>query len=270
MAITHPFLEASRPLVFAHRGGSLLAPENTLAAFDRGLSLGADGLEFDVHLARDGRVVVCHDATVDRTTDGTGAVVDYSVADLARLDAGYRFCRDGGFPFRNRGFGVPALQDVLARYRDARLIIELKGGTPALAVAALTEVRQADALGRVCFGSVWPSGLRTIRALEPRAATSAARPDVGGALVRSWVGWPMPRGRYLAFQVPERSGVLRVVSPRFVRAAHRAGLPVHVWTVDRAEQMRRLLSWGVDAIITDRPDVAVAVVREVTREEERR
>jgi glycerophosphoryl diester phosphodiesterase len=269
MAGVHPFFAAARPLVFAHRGGSLLAPENTLAAFDHGLSLGADGLELDVHLSRDGRVMVCHDADVDRTTDGTGPVAGHSLEELARLDAGHRFCREGGFPFRGRGLVVPALRDVLDRHRDVRIIIELKDGTAALAAAALDEATQANALDRVCFGSAHAGGLRTIRAVEPGVATGAAREEVRGALLRSWIGWPMPRDRFDAFQVPEAVGALRVVSPRFVRAAHRAGLPVQVWTVDRADDMRRLLAWGVDAIITDRPDVAVAIVRGMTRSEGR-
>jgi len=267
MASVHPFLDVPRPQVFAHRGGSLLAPENTLAAFDSGLSLGASGLELDVRLSREGRVVVCHDASVDRTTDGTGPVAGHRLEDLARLDAGHRFCRDGEFPFRGRGLGIPALREVLERYRDARLIIELKDASVALAEATLAEVQRADALDRVCFGSACVEGLRRIRTLEPGAATSAAREDVRGALARSWIGWPLPRGRYRVFQVPETAGPVRVVSPRFVRAAHRAGLPVQVWTVDRAEDMRRLLAWGADAIITDRPDVAVAVVGEITRSE---
>ena len=262
MASRHPFVDASRPLVFAHRGGSALAPENTLAAFDRGLSLGADGLELDVHLSRDGRVVVHHDASLERTTDGAGPVAARSAEELARLDAGYRFCLDGDFRFRSRGFSVPTLATVLARYPDARVIIELKNGTEALARATLADVRQARALDRVCFASEYPGGLRVIRAMEPAAATSAARPEVRGALVRTWIGWPLGRPAFQAFQVPEVAGPHRVGSSRMLRAAHRAGLGVQVWTVDCAQDVRRLLEWGVDAVISDRPDVAVAVVRE--------
>jgi glycerophosphoryl diester phosphodiesterase len=267
MASLHRFVDASRPLVFAHRGGSGLAPENTVAAFDRGLSLGADGLELDVHLSRDGQVVVHHDAHLERTTNGSGPIAARSMEELARVDAGYTFCRDGDFPFRGRGLCVPTLGDVLRRYPDARLIIELKNGSDALARAALEAVRHASALDRVCFAGEHASGLRVIRALEARAATSAAREEIRGALVRSWCGLPAGGGRIVAYQVPETRGPIRVVSPRFVRAVHRAGRVVQVWTVDRADQMRRLLEWGVDGIITDRPDVAVEVVREWVRRE---
>jgi len=261
-ASLHRFVDASRPLVFAHRGGSGLAPENTLAAFDHGLSLGADGLELDVHLSRDGHVVVHHDERLERTTNGAGPIAARSVEELARLDAGYRFCRDGDFPFRGRGFSVPALGQVLDRYAQARIVIELKNGTEALARATLQDVRKADALDRVCFASEHVSGLRVIRALEPRAATSAAREEIRRALYRAWLGWPIGRRPFVAFQVPEVVGAIRIVSPRFVRAAHRAGLVVQVWTVDSADDMRRLLQWGVDGIISDRPDVAVTVLQE--------
>src|SRR4030095_2633215 len=120
----HPFFTSSGPDVFAHRGGAALAPENTLAAFERGLTLGADGIELDVHLSRDGAVVVHHDATVDRTTDGRGAVSGLTADELARLDAGYHFRGDSGdgHPFRGRGIGVPRLAEVLSRFRDARVI----------------------------------------------------------------------------------------------------------------------------------------------------
>jgi glycerophosphoryl diester phosphodiesterase len=251
---------AGHPLVYAHRGGSALAPENTIAAFDSGIALGADGLELDVHLSRDGVAVVHHDATLDRTTDAAGPVGARTAAELERVDAGYRFSRDGTFPFRGQGWGVPRLRDVLDRYRDRRLIIELKQGTSALARAVVDEVRRASALERVCLGSFSLRALRAARSYEPAIVTSAAREEVRWALYGSRVGLWRWRPRYTAFQVPERAGRTTVVSPRFVRASHHHGIVVQVWTVDDASDMRRLLSWGVDAIITDRPDVAVRVV----------
>src|SRR5689334_9422050 len=120
----HPFFAASRPLVFAHRGGSALAPENTIAAFDNGLALGADGLELDVHLSRDAAAVVHHDPTLDRTTTLRGPIAERTVDELGRA-------------------GVPRLADVLARYRDTRLILELKLNRPELAHAVVDLVRRA-------------------------------------------------------------------------------------------------------------------------------
>jgi glycerophosphoryl diester phosphodiesterase len=260
----HPFFTSSRPGVFAHRGGAALAPENTLAAFERGLTLGADGIELDVHLSREGAVVVHHDATVDRTTSGRGAVSSLTADELARLDAGYHFQAGGeGYPFRGCGIGVPRLADVLSRFRDARVIIEMKQSTGALAEATLAVVRRADAVERVCIGSKWRRGLSALRASEPSIATSAAYEEVRWALYRSWIGWPPSRrAPYAGFQVPESAEGFRVVSPRFIRAVHRSGRAVQVWTVNREDDARRLLGWGVDALITDRPDVIVPLARE--------
>ena len=262
--MSHPVFSSTRPLVFAHRGGSALAPENTVAAFDQGLALGADGLELDVHLSRDGVVVVHHDATLDRTTNARGPVASVDAADLARVDAGHHFASSGrGYPFRGQGLGVPTLREVLRRYRDTRFIIEMKSNALDLARATVEVVRGAGAVDRVCLGSFGTRVLRAARALAPEVATSAAREEVRWALYRSWVRWPMSRAAYGSYQVPERAGATRVVSPRFVDAAHRAGLVVQVWTVDDPDDVRRLLGWGVDAIISDRPDVVVPTVREV-------
>jgi glycerophosphoryl diester phosphodiesterase len=237
----HPFFAASRPLVFAHRGGSALKPENTIEAFDHGMALGADGLELDVRLARDGVVMVHHDRALDRTTTLRGPIAGRHADELRRA-------------------GVPALAEVLARYRDARIIIEMKVNDAALAEAVIDAIRRAGAVERVCLGAFGHRVLRAARSLEPRVATSASRQEVRWALYRSWCGWPVSRVAYAGYQVPELAGRTRVVSPRFVDGAHRAGLGVQVWTVDTEEDARRLLGWGVDALITDRPDRLVPIV----------
>jgi glycerophosphoryl diester phosphodiesterase len=259
----HPWSRNGRPLVFGHRGGSRLAPENTLAAFDRGVAEGVDGLELDVRLSRDGEVMVCHDPTVDRTTDGRGAVAGLTASELAGLDAGYRFSPgDGEYPFRGRGLKVPTLRDVLARHPGHRFIVELKDNRAALALAAADIVREAGAIDRVCFGSFHREVIRAVRRALPSVATSGSRDEVLTAVICSRVGFLPPFRGYQAFQVPERRENVRVVTPGFVRAAHRAGIPVQVWIVDGADDIRRLLAWGVDGIITDRPDVAVRTVGE--------
>ncbi len=251
-----------RPLVYAHRGGSALRPENTHAAFEHGLSLGADGLELDVHLSRDGGVIVHHDVTLDRTTNGRGAIASLTAAELAGVDAGFRFTApDGGFPFRGRQIGVPLLRDVLARYPGVPLIIELKQPGEDLARRTIEEVRLANAVDRVVLGSFYYSALRAARRCEPRIPTGAAREETRWALYRSWVRWPLGRPAYREFQVPERSGRTVIVTPQFINHAHGAGLPVKVWTVNDRADVDRLLAWGADAIISDRPDVAAAAVR---------
>jgi glycerophosphoryl diester phosphodiesterase len=171
----------------------------------------------------------------------------------------------GPFPYRGQGHGVPRLRQVLSRYPGVPLIVELKQNDPELARLAIEDVRAAKAIDRVAFGSFGWRVLRATRQLEPRIPTGASREEVRLALYRSWFRWPLGKESYREFQVPERSGPTRIVSRRFVAHAHRAGLQVKVWTVNDPTDMRRLLEWGVDALISDRPDLAVAAVAAVGR-----
>lgn len=246
-----------RPIVYAHRGGGGLAPENTLAAFDNGLSLGADGIELDVHLTRDGVAVVIHDPTLDRTTDGTGAVAAFDAAGLEVFDAGYRFTANGGHPWRGRGCRVPRLRDVLARVA-CPVLIELKTPEPALAAVVADDVRATGADSRVLIGSFHAAALDAIRTRAPHLRRGADREAIL-ANGRPPHG-PLPAADFHSFQVPEVFSDERIVTPEFVRRAHARGADVIVWTVDREEDIRRLLDWGVDGLITDRPDVAVPAV----------
>jgi len=257
-----PFFGASRPRVFAHRGGCALGPENTITAFDLGLATGADGLELDVHFSADGVVVVCHDATLDRTTNATGPVGARTAAELATVDAGFRFVdSSGNYPFRGQGIGIPTLADVLRRYVDVPIIIEMKVNHPDMGREVAADVRRASAVDRVCAAGDGARAVHAARTALPAMASSACRWDVRVALYRSWVGLTPGRVDYGGYQVPEIAGSVRVVSPTFIDLAHRAGLEVQVWTVDDEADMRRLLMWGVDALITNRPDLAVAVSR---------
>jgi glycerophosphoryl diester phosphodiesterase len=271
------FFSSPYPLVFAHRGGCALGPENTLAAFDRGLAAGADGLELDVHLSSDGIVVVHHDETLDRTTNATGPLVARTAAELGALDAECRFSQafasgtgprtsgpaeagphDAG-PHDARGTGIPTLRDVLRRYPRIPLIVEMKVDSEAMGLAVAAEVSAQGAEDRVCAAGYGLQSLRAARAVLPAMATSASHAEVRLALYRSWAGWPPRHPEYRGYQVPEHAGRIRVVSRRFLRHAHNAGLKVQVWTVDDAADMERLLSWGVDALISNRPDLAVRV-----------
>jgi glycerophosphoryl diester phosphodiesterase len=245
--------------VFAHRGGCALGPENTIAAFDLGVAAGADGLELDVHLSADGVVVVHHDDTLDRTTSGSGRLARLSAAELAAVDAGCRFTREGRWPFRGQGIGVPTLREVLRRYPDIPVIIEMKVNSAQMGEAVAAEVRRAAAVERVCAAGFGPLAVRAARHALPEMASSACAPEVRLALYRSWCRWPVRGVAYGGYQVPEVSGGHRIVSPRFVRHAHDAGLHVQVWTVDEESDMVRLLQWRVDALISNRPDLAVRV-----------
>ena len=245
-----------RPKVFAHRGGAALAPENTLVAFETGLAAGADGIEVDVRLSLDGVAVLLHDPTVDRTTDAVGPADRRTAAELAALDAGCRFERGGTFPFKGRGIGVPSLRDFLDRYRDTSLLVELKSADPRLARTVVEAIHAAGAVGSVTVGSFQKGALDEVRALDPAIRTGADTDEV-----RAGLDGVRGRPRFDVFQVPEAFGNRRVVTPEFIVRAHDAGVTVMVWTVNLEDDMRRLLDWGVDGIITDRPDVAVAAVR---------
>ncbi len=253
------FFSHSHPVVFAHRGGRGLAPENTLLAFETGLLAGADALELDVRLSRDGVPVVIHDPTLDRTTDARGPVRDRTADELAQLDAAHAFERDGAHPWRGQGIGVPRLAEVLRRYPDRRLIIELKDDDARLGEAAAALLRRDGGLERICVAGFGARAVAAVRRDLPEVATSAHMAEVRRALYAAWVGWSV-RGAYGGYQVPEVRGRLRVVSRRFVAAAHRAGHRVQVWTIDTEADVHRLLDWGVDAIITDRPDVTSRAV----------
>ncbi len=222
------------------------------------MQAGADGLELDVHLSADGVVVVHHDETLDRTTSASGPVRLRTAAELARVDAGAHFVtRSGAAPFRAKGIGIPTLAEVLERHPTMPIIVEMKVDSEALADAVVRDVRRAGAEERVCAAGYGARSLRAVRRAAPGIATSACGAEVRLALYRSWLRLPVRHAGYGGYQVPEEVGTTRVVSPRFIRDAHRAGLQVQVWTVDSRFDMDRLLGWGVDALISNRPDVAV-------------
>lgn len=228
-------LDPGASLVIGHRGASGEYPENTLLAFERALEQGADALELDVRLARDGAVVVIHDAMLDRTTSGAGPVRDRTLPELRALDAG-------------AGQTVPTLDEVLDRFPDTPLILELKES--AVADAALRCLVRHGASARVLVGSFEPGALRPFG--QPTSHRAASRRETALAWALSRVGLPLP-GAFEAFTVPEHHGRLRVVDRRFVAAARRAGRPVHAWTVNDVEQARRLRAVGVSGIITNYP-----------------
>ena len=145
------FFASTLPLVFAHRGGCDLGPENTIAAFDLGLAAGADGLECDVHLSSDGVPVVCHDDLLDRTTDATGPLSALTAAELAGVDAGCRFRNLAGeTPFARQGVGIPTLREVIQRYGGTRIIVEMKEDSRRMGQAVADVVRAAGAADSVC------------------------------------------------------------------------------------------------------------------------
>ena len=239
-----------RPTIFAHRGASAHAPENTLAAFELALAQGADGIELDAKLSADGHVVIIHDATVDRTTDRQGRVKDMSLAELRSLDAG------GFFAEQYHGEKVPTLEEVFETLGKRIFVnVELTNyNTPGdyLVESVCTLVKKCGLQKQVLFSSFFASNLSKARGLLPEVPRGLlAFNGLLGAWARSF-GFAF--GRYQALH-PN----LKDVTPQQVQRVHRLKRRVHVWTVNTAEDMRRLFNWDVDAIFTDDPQLAVQV-----------
>lgn len=253
------------PVNLAHRGASSLAPENTIEAFRLAVEAGAGGLELDVHLTRDGHVVVLHDATVDRTTDGAGPVSEMTVDELRGFDAGHNFSPDGGpsRPYRGRGVRVPMLEEVLREFPGVAVNIDIKAGRPGIEAAVFRVLREADALGRVLVVSTAHATVKRFRKISGgHVSTGASKWEIGVFYLLSWLPLErLVRQAYDALQVPLRHRGIPLVTPRFVRAAHDRGLRVDVWTINQADEMRRLLGLGADVIMTDRPRMLAEVLR---------
>lgn len=229
-----------------------------MLAFGSSLEAGAHHLETDLRLTSDGHVVCFHDEFVDRTTDGTGPLVSFTLSELRRLDAGHKHRIDGGYPFRGRGLRVPTLGEVLATFRDIGVVVDLKQDGIEEAVARVLE--RVDAWERVIVGSFSDLRLELMRRVSRGRALVSSGPGVS----RKWwwssrIGRFGPKG-FAALQLPPSRNGVPVVDRRLVNVAHEAGMAVHVWTVNQPGEMRRLWDVGVDALITDRVDHAVAMM----------
>ncbi len=256
----HPFLEGLRPtLHIAHRGGALLAPENTLAAFRAAVDRWrTDMLELDVHATRDGELVVSHDPTLQRCTDGHGRIADHTLAELQRLDAGFHFSPDGGrtHPFRDQGVRVPTFVEVLRSFPGLRLNVEVKAEAPGVEPAIATLLRAEGAVGRVCLGSeLDPLAERLVEA-APEVCAFYPRDALTQLVLAIKSGAEAPDDpRFQVLDMPLDYGEVRLVDGPFLEATHRLGRWVNVWTVDDVETMRALVGIGVGGIMTDRPDL---------------
>ena len=255
------FLDWSGPIAFAHRGGAGDHPENTMPAFGAAVEMGYRHLETDVHLTRDGAVIAFHDEVLERVTDRRGRIGEVTAADVAQADAGYWFSRDGGatFPHRGRGVRIPLLSEIIEEWPEARLNIDTKSDAVVEPLAAL--LRRMNVLDRVCVGSFSDRRLRRFRALAgdwvctsmgPRAITRARLTSLAGRI---------PRQGAACLQLPVRQRGVPMVEPLMIRAAHRSGLAVHVWTIDDRAEMERLLDLGADGIMTDTLETLRDVLR---------
>jgi glycerophosphoryl diester phosphodiesterase len=244
VATNWAYLDHPGPIPFAHRGGASELPENTLAAFQAAVDLGYQYLETDVHVTADGVLLAFHDDTLDRVTDRQGRIRDlpWSVVRQARVD--------GKEP-------IPLLEEILGEWPDARVNIDVKHET---SVEPLVEtLRRTNSFERVCVAAFSDGRLSRVRRLTGLRVCTALGPREISQLRIASFGWPAGTIGGACVQVPPRVAGRNLVDRRFVDAAHRRGLAVHVWTIDHATEMERLLDLGVDGIMTDRP----AILKEV-------
>ena len=258
------FFAGKKPRLFAHRGASGETPENTLVAFQRAVELGMIYAELDVHASHDGHVVVIHDATLERTTNGHGRVQDLPLGDLRKVDAGYYFSPDGGqtFPFRAAGVQIPTLVEVLRRFPTLHCTIEIKQTDPPIEDLVIAAVRSCGREEQVILASEHDAVLARVRTLAPEIATNFGYLEVLDFIQRvatNQLRDYQPLGQ--AFQIPPEFQGIPLVTAQTVAAAHALNCEMHVWTIDDPLEMGRLLDLGVDGIMSNFPARLLEVVR---------
>ncbi len=265
-------------LNYAHQGGAREGPSSTLFAMRQALEAGAAALELDLHATADGQIVVCHDPTVDRTTDGTGQIAHLTLDAVQALDNAYWWVPGSGVdhaagpgdcPLRGRApvdpeLRIPTLVQVLEAFPDAYLNLDIKRTAPEvepyerLVADVLSQYGRSD---DVIVASFYDAATDAFSALAPDVTTAAGLDAIAAFYFAVEDGTEPPPMRHHALQVPPTFQGNTVVTEAFVEAAHQAGVAVHVWTVDEAEEMERLVDVGVDGIMTDRPSVLAEVLR---------
>lgn len=261
----HPYYsdDLNYPLVIAHQGGDGVWPGESMLAFQNSVDLGVDVLEMDIHITKDGELILMHDETVDRTTDGTGEIESMTLDELKKLDAAYDWSPDEGqtFPYREQGIQVATLEEIFQAFPDMRMTIEIKKTNVSMAKPFCDLIREYNMQDKVLVASFHDDRLKEFRAECPDVATSSAKNEttVFVLLTKAYLGG-FYSPTFYSLQVPEESGGITVMTPAFVRAAHARNLAVEPWTINDAETMRKLIEWGVDGIITDRPDIMMEVL----------
>ena len=256
------FFQPPRPRVFGHRGSAGTHPENTLESFAAAVAAGADYLEFDLHMTRDGEVVVSHDDQLDRNCGRAGVIREMTYAEVATADAGRMFTLDGAtFPFRGRGIRIPRLADVLAAFPQLRMIVEFKQIAPSVVAPMLALLDRAGMRRRVLAASEHQEPLDEIRKLAPEIPTNFSYLESGLFIQAMGTRDSRYRPPADAVQIPRSYESWQLVTPESVDFAHRLGLEVHVWTVNDETEMHELLDMGVDGLISDYPARALDLVR---------
>ena len=250
--------------IIAHRGGGLEAPENTVIAFDHAIEVSSDFiLEMDVHFSKDMHLVVIHDGTVDRTTEGTGPVSGMTLKELKQLDAGWHYQdKNGKYIYRQQGVQIPSLREVLLRYPHQRMTIELKHFSKKAAQALIDLIEEFGAFERIAIASYSHQMIEYIRSQRSHWIFVGTPTQMYQSLILlNMFLEPIDPIKADAYYIPEVSMGIPVLSQRLLREMHRRGKPVFVWTVNKEDDMKRLVDFGVDGIITDRPSVLFRLVK---------
>ena len=262
---------AKRPLVIAHQGGDGIRPGDTMVTFEHAVQIGADVLEMDAHITKDGQIVLMHDEKVDRTTEGTGLIEDMTLEDLRQLDAAYKWSNDDGktFPYRGQGIQVPTLEELFQKFPDMRYVIEIKLTQNPIDKPLCDLIRKYNMQDKVVIASFHDEAMRRFRETCPEVATSASRGEVTKFVLLGKIllsGLIMPQ--YESIQPPydpQESMNIPIMTKLFIREAHAKNIAVEPWTVDDPELMKQYIEWGVDGIMTDRPDLMIDVVKELNQ-----
>jgi glycerophosphoryl diester phosphodiesterase len=252
------FPDLPRPLLFAHRGASRHAPENTLDAFELGAKLGAHVLELDVHMTRDGELVVFHDPTLERTTNGRGRLCDKTFAELAELDAGYNFTLGSGlYPFRGQACEIPRLKDLLTTFPKLGFNIELKQEAPSIVRPVLDILAQVGATN-ILLAAANDRIMTELEAAKPGCGLGLSLGQVTRAIRAAYLRSQIKDLSGRALQIPLRHerflrGLVPITTRRVVRIAHQNGLEVHIFTIDEPAIARRWIDRDVDGIMSNDP-----------------
>jgi glycerophosphoryl diester phosphodiesterase len=267
----HPFFETNRPLVIAHQGGELLAPSNTMTAFQQAVDLGVDVLEFDIHITEDGHLVTIHDPTVDRTTNGSGYVHELSLNKIQDLDAGYHFeDLNGDFSYRGKGVYIPTLEEVFKRFPDMRMVIEIKDDNPSSRIKEISEklwalIQKYQKEDQVVVASFDQKILDQFNQVtDGKVALSAGEEEIKKFVIfKKLFLANLYTPSADAFQIPTEQSIINLASPSIMKEAKRRNVHIQYWTIDDKETMRSLLEDGADGIITNRPDLMLEVLEEL-------
>ncbi len=255
--MSHSFFDIDRPIVIGHRGSAGDFPENTLLSFESALAGGAQILESDIQISRDGVPILLHDPSLERTTDGAGDACHYDWDFLRKLDAGIRFEEDNGkTPFRGRGVRIPSLEEAFERFPDARFNLEIKCHGAEGIRAILDLVERFDRADRTLLaagdGAIMQDLRTALAAHSIRPAMGASLPEIVSAITSALDGSEMPSG-VMALQIPATFGEKPLATRAFIDHAHAHDVQVHVWTINDLDEIEGLLGRGVDGIITDYP-----------------